>query len=224
MFRHTSLSAHFLILAALCLWAYREKYKENLPKKILLWTWLLAISSMIHMYFIPMIVLIMTCTFIVEFVEDKKSLKSSILTFIISCIVTIAVIFTIGLDTSENYARGGRGTFNISLDTFINPQNTSLFIKDYKILRNGEIFGDWEAYGYLGLGVLVMCIIVFITAIYIFIKSKDKKIRISSNKLFCILCIVRSNNTCNRINCKNRRSCIFSNKISTFYRTNTKYL
>ena len=47
MFYHTALSANFLILASLCLWAYRDNYRQRPKRKIALWTLLLSISTLI---------------------------------------------------------------------------------------------------------------------------------------------------------------------------------
>lgn len=199
---HTALSANFLILAALCLWAYREKYKNNQKKKILFWTILLIVGTTIHLYYIPMIVVIMFGTFISEFIEDKKTWKVSIITFITSCISSILVIYILGGMSASSYGIGGLGYFNSNLDTFINPQNYSYFLKN----RQGISDGEFEGFGYLGLGIILMC---FLMVIIIF-KEYDKKKLIEQlkkpNTIFAIFCIVRKHNFIIRNYCKIRKT------------------
>ena len=133
MFWHTALSSHFLILAALCLFAYRETYKGKPIKKVVLWNLLLITSITIHLYFVPMILIIMLCTFIAEFLENRKTYASSILTFAIFLILAICTIYILGGNTSKNLAYSGIGYYNINLNTFFNPQGSSLFLKNLNI-------------------------------------------------------------------------------------------
>lgn len=194
MFAHTGLSANFLILAGFCLFAYRNKYKDKPKKKIILWTLLLVVSTTIHLYYIPMIVIIMICTFISEFIEDKKTCKISIITFIVASICSILVIYIFGgFTNSSTYSNGGLGYFNVNLNTFFNPQGYSSFLKDLNIATTGE----YEAMGYLGLGILLMCFL----SVFLIIQKYNKKEFIElvkrPNTIFVILCIVRSSYSCN---------------------------
>lgn len=130
MFWHTALSSHFLILAALCLFAYRDIYKEKPAKKILLWDTLLIISICIHLYFVPMILIVMLSCFIAEFLENKKTIYSSVLTFTIFIILAILTVFILGGTTSSSLSYGGIGYYNINLNTFFSPQGNSSILKN----------------------------------------------------------------------------------------------
>ena len=133
MFYHTALSANFLILAALCIWAYRENYKEKSKKKIILWTLLLSISTLIHIYYIPMIVIVMIASFISEFIENKKSYKVSIVTFMVSCIISILLICVLGASNVNSYYLDKLNTYNANLNTFLNPQGFSTVLQDFEV-------------------------------------------------------------------------------------------
>ena len=133
MFYHTALSANFLILASLCLWAYRDNYRQRPKRKIVLWTLLLSISTLIHIYYIPMIVIIMLSSFVSEFMEDKKSYKVSIITFIISCVSSILLICIIGASNVNSYYLDGLNIYNANLNTFFNPQGFSTVLQDFEV-------------------------------------------------------------------------------------------
>lgn len=188
MYGHTSLSAHFIILAGLCIWAYREKYKGNLKKKILLWSLLLAMGTMIHMYFIPMTVIIMLSTFVTEFIEDKKTYKSSILTFVISCCISLMIIFLFGGGLASDVHAFGADTYNTNLNTFFNPQGYSKFLLNL----NTATAGENEAFGYLGFGMLLMSFVscILITKNYTFKEFIDLLKR--PNTVFIIVCTLIS--------------------------------
>lgn len=158
MFWHTALSSHFLILAALCLFAYRDTYKGKPLKKVLLWNLLLFISITIHLYFVPMILIIMLSCFVAEFIENKKTYASSALTFAIFLVLAICTIYLLGGMASSKLAYAGIGYYNINLNTFINPQGYSSILKNLKTATPGE----YEAIGYLGCGILLLGILALV--------------------------------------------------------------
>lgn len=185
MFNHTALAANFLILAAFCLFAYRDKYQGKTKKKIVLWTTLLIGSIMIHSYYIPMIIIIMVCTFIAEFVENKKSYQSSIATFFISCVCGIACLFLLGGITFSKGTSGNElSDFNANLNALWNPQGYSNFLKDEKLATNGE----YEAFGYLGFGILLMSFLAVVLLINHFEREKFLRLIKRPNSIFMILC------------------------------------
>lgn len=186
MFGHTALAGNFLILIALCLWAYREKYKDKLIKKIVYWTLLLMISASIHIYYVPMIVIIMFCTFISEFIEDKKTYISSIITFVIACMLTVLLIYLLGGFTNNTYEENGLGDYNANLNAFINPHGHSKFIKSIEFATEGE----HEGFGYLGLGILLMCFLSIIVVIQNYKKEDYIKAIKNPNVIFVILSIL----------------------------------
>ena len=130
MFWHSALCSHFIILAAFCLFAYREIYIGKAIKKILLWSILLICAITIHLYYVPMIFIIMISSFIAEFIDDRNTIKSSCITFIIFLILTLIVIWSLGGNTSKELVNSGIYSYNINLNTFFNPQGYSSILKD----------------------------------------------------------------------------------------------
>lgn len=184
MFWHTALSSHFLILAGLCLVAYRECYYEKPIKKIVLWNLLLAISVCIHLYFVPMILIMMFCCFLAEFIENKKTYTSSAISFVVSLILIISIIYVLGGMTSTKLATGGIRNYNINLNTFINPQGYSSILPDLHTATEGE----YEAIGYLGAGIILM-LIISITLVIKQQKAKEKIEVLKNNNIWpFVLC------------------------------------
>ena len=172
MFIHTALSAHFLLLMGLCIFAYRDKYKNKPKTKIILWTLLFVLCISIHMYYIPIVVIIALGTFISEYLEDKKTWKTSILTFIISCIMALILLYILGGFGNEVYVNDGISYYNANLNIFLNSQGYSKFMKRLPMATEGE----FEAFGYLGLGIIFMVLIgsiCYITRHYKNIELKE---------------------------------------------------
>ncbi len=186
MFAHTALAGNFIILMAMSIFAYREKYKNRPIKKILLWSLLLGLASTIHLYYVPMVVIIMFSAFIVEFIENKKTIKSSIIAFTVSCLLALMLIFLLGGFSSENeHANiGDLGNFTINLNTFINPQGYSRILQNLNTATEGE----GEGFGYLGVGILLMLVI----SVILIIKNNNKKEILEKiknpNTIFILLC------------------------------------
>jgi len=80
-----------------------------------------------------MIVIIMLSSFVSEFMEDKKSYKVSIITFIISCVSSILLICIIGASNVNSYYLDGLNIYNANLNTFFNPQGFSTVLQDFEV-------------------------------------------------------------------------------------------
>lgn len=168
MYGHTALAGHFIILMALCLWVYNNKLSKKIKLKSTLWILLCLLAVTVHLYFLPMVLIIMTITFINDFIKDKSTLLKSILILLLSCLLSVITIYALGGFPSENlgYTSGGVGYFSSNLNTFCNPTN----VKD-SILSNKAIFGGQEeGFGYLGFGILSLLGIL----IYNFFSNKGK--------------------------------------------------
>lgn len=183
-YSHTALASHYIILMALCLWAYNDKLKEKQTLKSVLWILLGILSASIHLYFVPMVMLIMFATFTIDYIKDKK-IKVNVIAFIVTCFCILIEIYFLGgftFDSSIKYGEYGIGKYNSNLNTFFN----SLEIKGSLIRELPTFEEQYEGFGYLGCGIIILSIIT----LYEFLKEKDKKTIISNQYIISglILC------------------------------------
>jgi len=170
---------------ALCLFAYREMYKDKPSKKIILWSSLLMLCVSIHLYYVPIVIIIMLAAFISEYIENKKTWKISIITFVTSCILGILLIYLLGGFHNTTYTNDGTNYFNANLNIFINPQGYSTFLPRLAMATDGE----FEAFGYLGFGIILMGIAGIILIFIKRDKQELKRIIKSPNTIAILICI-----------------------------------
>ena len=167
---HLSLGAHWLILAFFYFDIYQSQ-KNIFYKKL----FFIVLSSLIHFYF-TIILLIMNLFFsffnYIETKSFKKLLKENLIILIVLCFVMyICGYFKLPATDALGY---GYGYFKSNLLTFIDPnymssgKSWSIFIPD---IYNSS--GEKEGFGYLGLGILSIILIVFFLNIRDFIGKKS---------------------------------------------------
>ena len=140
----------------------------------------------IHLYYIPIVIIIMLAAFISEYIEDKKTWTISIVTFVISCILGVLLIYILGGLHNTNYTNDGTNYFNANLNIFINPQGYSTFLPRLAMATDGE----FEAFGYLGFGIILMGI-AGIILIFIKRNKQELKTRIKRpNTIAILICII----------------------------------
>ena len=151
-FVHDSLTAHWIILAAI--WLLIAEYRK--PIKRYLWALLFAVSMLIHMYFIAFLLPFWLVHLFFGLKQRVK--KLSLIIEILSVIgVVILLGFVLGLNTVdfENLGIPGFGFYSWNANSWINPMDTSAFMKN---LPTG-VLGQYEGYSYLGLGYLIILIV-----------------------------------------------------------------
>lgn len=151
--RHTSLAAHFLILGALAIWLFKDKF-TNYKKDAAAWALLAALCVLIQMYIIFMVGGIM-CGYLLDMLISKKDWKRLIIDFASFAGSFGFFFFVVGGFTSLLSSGGsGYGFFSSNLNTFINPWRYSTFFK-----KMGMTDLQYEGFAYLGLGMIVLCTI-----------------------------------------------------------------
>ncbi|GMO26580.1 MAG: hypothetical protein Ta2F_02150 [Termitinemataceae bacterium] len=156
IFRQTSLASHFIIL--LCIYVcITANPLRTLKKDILIWSGLLFLSALIHLYFAPMIIIFMIFYILSNYLEAKR-LRESIVLFAISITVLLVTMYIFGAFYShKNVSAGGLGFFSSNINTLFNSMGTSIFLKRLPL----AIDGQYEGYGYLGFGILLAILFVF---------------------------------------------------------------
>ncbi|MEG0614645.1 MAG: DUF6311 domain-containing protein [Oscillospiraceae bacterium] len=166
MFFHTALAAHWIILAAICLWIYQDEIKKSAVKSAL-WLSLVGLCVLVNLYFSPIIIGILICASIGEILK-KKAYFAPILTSILSIFVTFILMYIFGGFYGGVSAKmGGLGTFSFNLNGFYNPFGTSYFSSEKEIFVNGQN----EGFAYLGVGMIILLAV----AVFIFMLSTRKK-------------------------------------------------
>lgn len=154
MFFHTALAAHWIILLALCIWVYREHFKST-KRKLLVWCGIMALSVLSNIYFTPIVLGIMLCSFLQDLIENKE-LLSSIITFFSSTIMSLLIMYLFGAFYGEiNSKMGGLGVFSFNLNGLYNPLGNSCFLLSQTLAGAGQ----GEGYSYLGLGMILTIVV-----------------------------------------------------------------
>lgn len=178
-FVHSALSGQFLILIAYCLWAYSEKL--GYVKEMILWILLGVISVAIHLYFVPMIGLILAARILEGLL--KKNWKTIVL-----MIGLAAGVFTsawlLGIFSSGTSGSSwGLGYYNANLNALFNAQGKSHILKSLPYMPGQE-----EGFAYLGLGVILLLLIAVGIQLW---KTKSRKNKINWKRvLTCTVLVI----------------------------------
>lgn len=152
-FRHTSLAAHFLLLAALYYYVLSSRQNRFAYKGLFL---LNVLTITLHPYFVPMTFAI-TFALLLEYAVRNHSWIAPAGYLIANLAATVAVGALLGLFTAT--AEGGSvveyGYFGMNLNALWNP--VSRFDTKWSILLpvQNQILGNYDSFAYLGLGMLI---------------------------------------------------------------------
>ncbi len=148
-FYHTALSAHFLILAAFCLWVWRgnflpedalaerRKWGEILRGRLGYagrWIVLLCLSALINAYFTPMILGIWLCSDLQEYLarpgkKDKCLLAVYLMEVLAAGLILFAVSYVMGYFYGDvSASTTGLEELSFNLLQFFDPGNDLCFI------------------------------------------------------------------------------------------------
>lgn len=163
MFAHTSLGGQWIIIIAIMAWLHNWG-GENIGKRTVIWCALLGLAAMIHIYFVPMVVIFLVCSCINAFLCSKKLLRS-FLQFLIPVSFTLLLLFSMGAFWGNGeMSSDGLGVFSANLNFLINPiwGTSKLFIDRPCGL------GQYEGMGYLGGGIILLSFL----SLFILISNK----------------------------------------------------
>ncbi len=181
LYGHDSLSAHWLIILALILWAYQSHKWKHKFTSILLWAILVIIAASIHMYLWAMVCMIMIGSFITYLIKNKK------IGYILICgsvcvVCSFITMFSFGaFHINSGFTDGGLGLYSSNLNTFFNSMGNSTFLKKLE-----HFDGQGEGFGYLGLGMITAGVIAFGVTIYYLCRNKNFKALIKKYRAYII--------------------------------------
>ena len=172
MFLHTALSAHFLIVAAFCLWAFQRDL--SVSKKAGLWSLLIVCGTLINAYFTPMLFGILAVSLLQEVLEKQKP-AALLWTFGSPLVLTSVAAFVTGFFYGDvPKTAGGLRVLSFNINGFFNPftyltafgRHTQGY-RDmmYSAFLPGQALSTAyqnEGFSYLGLGVLVLGLLTLV--------------------------------------------------------------
>lgn len=182
MYAHTALAGNWIILLAIAIWVYKP-YFNSFKRKTIAWTCLLVSGSLVHIYYIPMIMIFMIFSCFQDLLENK-GWKKDILMGGIAVLADLAVLYSVGaFSATSAMDDGGLGAYSSNLNVFFNPLGKGSLLPSRPYNP-----GQDEGYGYLGLGILILLVIVCLLAAAELIKRLIKQeVSFKRNKHFCEL-------------------------------------
>lgn len=188
LYFHSELSAHFLILAAFLIFI-KSKDNNNLEVGIQ-WSILCFVASGIHIYFIPMIGIIMVAGYCVRLKDSCKNgaLRNVVIGFLFEIVMPVIIasgnIYLLGGFSSQRTfnSENGLGRYSANLNTFFNPQRWSGILPEWNLYSSDQ----YEGYAYLGIGIIILLLIAVVACV-------KKRVRFSSKEIwFAIIVLILS--------------------------------
>lgn len=186
MFYHTALSAQWIIVLALIIWFYTDVTDNNQIRKICIyWSLLGVLSVLIHSYFVFMTGLILLAQTVDGILKSWKDINDKWKEFMpIVCmgISSFSMLYILGGFYGAGSVSGdGFGSFDANLSALINPLTFS------RIFNGFELYGmfEFEGFAYLGLGIILICLIGIGYRIYVKYIEKSNIVE-SFNNVECM--------------------------------------
>lgn len=167
MYGHTALAGHWIILLAIGIWIYKPFF-STFRRKLGAWTGLLILGSLVHIYFIPMIMVFMF-GFCLQDLFEKRGWKEDLVFAPVTVAADLIVLYAVGaFSKSGGYSDSGLGVYSANLNSLFNPNNYARYLKTLPIRP-----GQDEGFGYLGLGIILLlgCAL----GIYIVYKVRNRR-------------------------------------------------
>lgn len=180
MYSHTALAGNWLILLAIAIWVYKPFF-SSFWRKTIAWTLLLVCGSLVHIYYIPMIMIFMIFSCVQDLLENN-GWAWDLLMGIIAIGTDLLVLYGVGaFSAAASMEDGGLGAYSTNLNAFINPLGKGDFLKSLPYNP-----GQDEGYGYLGLGILILLTVAIILMIFCLVCRvvKKKRMQIGGNKIY----------------------------------------
>ncbi|MBR3305965.1 MAG: hypothetical protein IKI75_01765 [Lachnospiraceae bacterium] len=169
LYGHEALGAQWILLYFLEILYSHDKYEEGkrLYGRIAVGA---VLASSVHMYFLLMAGMIV-CGISLDTLLRSKKLKRAILLPAEYIAVSVTVLLLLGAfsGSGSHYSFTGLGYHSLNLNGLFNSQGWSLILPPLSFARDGQ----YEGFGYMGLGAGLCFLYAF--AVFIFTKIRDKE-------------------------------------------------
>ena len=157
MFAHTALAGTWLILAALCLWAFADTLCPTLPKACLWWALLGVLGAGIHLYYLPMMGIVAVGCALTALLR-RRGAAYALLPIVTFCAAALAELVLLGA-FSGNYSGTSAGWLN-------GADLADLFVPGFD--------DGFESYIYIGAGAVLACVLALFAGAVRFVRLKDR--------------------------------------------------
>jgi len=156
VFGQPSLSAHFIILLCIYVCVTKNDKPRTARKNIAVWGGLLCLASMIHLYIVVMIIIFMVFYLLDDCIKTKKVVKPCLEALACTVMLVFVMYVTGAFYGNISPYGGGLGYYSANMLSLFNPAGTSAFLKNLPLATGGQ----YEGYGYLGLGIILGIVLV----------------------------------------------------------------
>lgn len=158
MFAHTALAGTWLVLAALCLWAFGDKVYRTPLRACLWWALLGILGAGIHLYYLPMMGIVAVGCAVAALLR-RRGAVCALLPIAAFCAAALAELVVLGA-FAGNYSGTAAGWLN-------GADLADLFVPGFD--------DGFESYIYMGAGAVVLCALALAAGIVAFVRCRDKK-------------------------------------------------
>jgi hypothetical protein len=165
-FEHVSLSAHWEILAAW--WLYLRRPPPGSSLRFLLpWLLLICVAVPTHPYLAAMVGALAAATYVrAVFIDRLFPWWTAASHAVIAFGMTYGVFWLYGYFLLQNHGEAGFGRFSADVFSFFNSARSSAVLPRIPRMANSfDLFGPYESYYYLGLGMIVVVLLAVASAI-----------------------------------------------------------
>lgn len=157
MFAHTALAGTWLVLAALCLWAFAGTLCRTILRACLWWALLGLLGAGIHLYYLPMMGIVAVGCAVAALLR-RRGAAYALLPILSFCAAALGELFLLGA-FSGNYSGTSAGWLN-------GADLADLFVPGFD--------DGFESYVYIGLGGVLLCALALTAGLIAFVRRKDK--------------------------------------------------
>lgn len=179
LFYHHALGSQFIILLGIWYWLYSfdTKNKGRVKRDIICWAAIGVLTAGIHIYFLPMLGMIVLGQAVNIWLEDHEMWKHSlaiVFSYIAGAALLIALLggFTNDFQMDNNYVEEAINLLyrcGANLDAFVNSWGVSLIGNAYITAKDGQ----GEGLAYLGAGIILLLLFGIGSVIYERIRSGE---------------------------------------------------
>ncbi len=187
MYLHTALAGQWILLLGLEPLLLRKKFLEG--KRLYLHFAVIGVlSASIHIYFLPMSGIILLSVCLLDILYEKRMKRSlyAMALYLASACFIIGILG--GFSSGVTAYSGGLTSNSGNLNTLFNPQGWSCIYQALPLYGNGQ----YEGFGYLGAGNILLLLVTFIVLVGFVYKDKEHAKRYIKTVMAMLLAFIMS--------------------------------